>query len=502
MVNLMRKYQQTLLLIVTILVIIAFAWLYNDYKMGSSREDAVGRVYEKPVRLGEYHRGAKRLQVAQELGMYELIGGLAGDARSMEALQPNFVFGTYVLRHEADALGLKPTSAEILEAIKKLPPFQTNGVFDPNKYNMYVQRIASFGFTAEQIEEAAADSLRVEKLKKLLSATIYAAPTEVRHAYEENNQKQEVSFVRVKEEEIAKEINVTEEDVKKAFEERKESFKTDELRKVKFVSFLLSEEEKKLQGKERGTVLQGLLNQVNDFAVALTEKDAKFEEVAQKANRPVAETPEFPVSKPPKELNESRAAAQAAFNPKLTLEQPISDIVTSEKRDGYYVLQLTGITPPRPRTYEEVKEELTATLKQERTAELLNTRAGELRTKLDAELKAGKSFTDAAQAVGLTAESLPAFSQAEPVDPKVAGGGEISRIAADLAVGELSEAAPVQGGRVICRVEKRLPIEEEKFEKEKTSLAERIAEGRAESAFRIWFSERMKAANLQTSAVL
>ena len=30
MVNLMRKYQQTLVQIVTILVIIAFAWLYNE----------------------------------------------------------------------------------------------------------------------------------------------------------------------------------------------------------------------------------------------------------------------------------------------------------------------------------------------------------------------------------------------------------------------------------------------------------------------------------------
>src|SRR4030095_7083926 len=46
MVNLMRKYQQTLLLIITILVIIAFAWLYNDYKLGGrGHEDRVGMVY-------------------------------------------------------------------------------------------------------------------------------------------------------------------------------------------------------------------------------------------------------------------------------------------------------------------------------------------------------------------------------------------------------------------------------------------------------------------------
>src|SRR4029453_16841476 len=106
----------------------------------------------------------------------------------------------------------------------------------------------SMGFTADQIEEAAADELRLQKLKKVLGTTISAAPTEIRTLYEENNQKQEVSFVRIKEEDLAKEVNVTEDDVKKSYEERKETLKTDEMRRVKFVSFLLSEEEKKLQG--------------------------------------------------------------------------------------------------------------------------------------------------------------------------------------------------------------------------------------------------------------
>ena len=49
MVNLMRKYQQTLMLIITILVIIAFAWLYNDYEVGRGRDDeAYARLREVP----------------------------------------------------------------------------------------------------------------------------------------------------------------------------------------------------------------------------------------------------------------------------------------------------------------------------------------------------------------------------------------------------------------------------------------------------------------------
>jgi parvulin-like peptidyl-prolyl isomerase len=176
--------------------------------------------------------------------------------------------------------------------------------------------------------------------------------------------------------------------------------------------------------------------------------------------------------------------------------------VISEKHDGYYLLELTGITPPRAKTYDEVKAELTETLKRERTNELLNTRVTELRTKIEAELKAGKSFVEAAQTVGLTAETLPPFSRAEPGDMKQPNAREIMSAAMELPVGELSEPIPVQGGRVICRVEKRLPVDEEKFTKEKADMAKRIAQGRAESAFRMWFADRLKAANLQTSAAL
>ena len=121
---------------------------------------------------------------------------------------------------------------------------------------------------------------------------------------------------------------------------------------------------------------------------------------------------------------------------------------------------------------------------------------------MDAELKAGKSFAEAAQAAGITAETLPAFSRSEPGDVKQPGAREIMSTASELSVGELSEAIPVEGGRLICRVEKRIPIDEEKFAKEKSSLAQRIAQSRSESAFRMWFAERMKAANLQTATAL
>lgn len=500
MVNLMRRYRQQLMLVVTVCTVISFVWFYNGTRDSRRGEGKVGTIYEQPVFLTDYQHGLRRMQMCQELGMFELVGGLAGNARTMEDAQPNFVFGTYVLRHESQALGLNPTTEEIVEAMKAMPVFQTNGAFDKAKYDLYTQRLASAGFTADQIEDAVRDSLRVEKLKSLVGTTVATPPSELREAFAEQNQKVEISLVRLKEEDFAKDVQISDEDLKKAFEERKSTFQTEQLRKVKAVAFTLAADGMKLEGRERGAALQKVMEQANDFAVAMTEKDAKFEAVAAKFGAKVVETPEFSRGAPPKELGESSAATAAAFD-KLTKEQPNSDPVASEKRDGYYVMQLVNVTMPRQQTLEEVKDKLTEALKRERTSEKINAKANEVRAKVDAELKAGKSFDDAAKAAGVTAEKLPAFSMAEPPKGDQPGVREIQRAQAELSEGALSEVLTVRGGRIVFRVEKRLPIDEAAFQKEKANLSERIDGYQTENAFRLWFAERRKAAKLETPLI-
>lgn len=500
MVNLMRRYRQQMLMLVTVFVIVSFVWLYNDYGHSRGGDGKVGTVYDRSVMLTDYQHGLRRMQMCQELQLFELVQSLAGDFRSMDEAQPNFVFGTYVLRHEADALGLNPSTQEVVEGIKAMQIFQTGGAFDKTKYELYTQRLASFGFTVDQIEDAMRDNIRVEKLKELVGSTLSAAPSELREAFTEQNQKVEISLVRLKEEDFAKEIQVTDEDLKKAFEERKAGFQTEQLRKVKVVAFTLTEEEKKLQGPERGAALQKLMEKSQDFVRQWEEKDAKMEDVAAKLEAKVVETPEFSRGTPPKELNGSSAATAAAFD-KLTKEQPKSDPIPSDQHDGYHVMQLLGVTEPRPQTLDEVKAKLTDTLKRERTAEKITARANEVRAAIDADLKAGKSFEDAAKALGLTVEKIPAFSFAEPPKGTEPGIREIQRAQMDVAEGALGEVLTVRGGgRIVFRVEKRLPIDEAAFEKEKGSLAERFSAFQSRTAFGVWFAERRKAANIVAPA--
>jgi hypothetical protein len=162
------------------------------------------------------------------------------------------------------------------------------------------------------------------------------------------------------------------------------------------------------------------------------------------------------------------------------------------------VLQLAGITAPRSKTFDEAKAELADSLKHERAQEAINLKATDVRNKIDAAVKGGKSFADAAQEAGAKAEDFPAFSAREPkVEP--ANSGEIMQTAAELNVGQVSTAVPTADGSVIVYVAKRLPIDENQFKAEKGHIAEGIANFQRVTLFQQWLHLRRAAANLVTT---
>jgi hypothetical protein len=129
--------------------------------------------------------------------------------------------------------------------------------------------------------------------------------------------------------------------------------------------------------------------------------------------------------------------------------------------------------------------------------EALNLKATEIRNKIEAEIKAGKSFTDAATAAGAKAEKFPAFSREEPqMEPE--NSGEIMTLASELNVGQLSAPVPTPKGSVIVFVEKRLPIDEEKYKTAKVRFAELMTDFQEAVLFSEWLKLRRQASGLQT----
>jgi parvulin-like peptidyl-prolyl isomerase len=250
-------------------------------------------------------------------------------------------------------------------------------------------------------------------------------------------------------------------------------------------------------GKDRAAALTELQKKAEEFAVAMTDKNAKLDEAAAKFGLKVEETPDFSLNQPPDALGNSRAVTAAAF--KLTEKEPNSDVIDAgQGGKGYYVLQLTKINPTRPLTFEEAKANLTETLKHERAQEALNLKAGDVRSKIAADLKAGKAFAEAAAAQGVKPEDFPAFSLRDHSSDSP-DASEIIQIARDMAVGELSTAMPTGDGSVLVYVQKRLPVDENDFKRFKPEVVEDLGRFQQIALFQEWLRLRRAAAQVKVN---
>lgn len=479
---------------ITLLVIVSFTWFYsrNDFldKAGSGQ---FATIYGRPVSFTQAQRVGRKFDLCQDLGLYDLLQSLA--VRRQDAKE-NFIWNNMVLRHESTRLGIEPSADEVVAAIQAMPVFQTNGAYDSSKYNMIVQAaLAPRGFTPDDMEDLIRDDLRLKKIKMLLGSTVAPSESEARQAFAELNQRIEAMVVRLKLDDFLAATQISDDDTKKLYEERKAGLKSDEMRKVRYVSFILPTTDKPLENKDRVEALAKLSKQAEDFSVAMTEKDAKLMEVAARFGVKVEETPAFAQNQPPTQLGTSAEAARAAF--KLTQQDPNSDVIGTDR--GYYVLQLANVEPARPLTFEEAKAQLSDSLKRERAQEALNLKATEIRNKIDAEIKAGKSFADAATAAGAKAETFPSFSRQEP-QFEAPNAGEVMSTASELNEGQLSPFVPSANGGVIVYVGKRPPIDEAKFQAEKGRVVEGVEEFKKTALFQEWLKLRRTEAQLKVNA--
>ena len=344
--QLLRRYQQPLLVVFTILIIVSFVGFFDRSgsmdKLGGAH---VAKIYGRPVPQAQIARESRKFELARMLGLQELLMSVIGQPKSEQEAVDNFAWNSLVLRHESQALGINASDDEVLVAIQSLPAFQTNGAFDKTKYAMIFENaLQPRGLGKDQLEDLVRDELRLKKIKSLLGASVAPSPAEIRALYNERNQTTIASVVRLKLADFLAKATAPDEDVAKLFETQKGQLKSEEKRRVKVAAFILPTTDKPLEPKERAEALGKLGRAAEEFSIAMTGPNPDFIALATDAKAKVDETPDFGKSESPAALGASPTVVAGAF--KLSKAQPNSDVLTTDR--GYYVLQLGGITETRP----------------------------------------------------------------------------------------------------------------------------------------------------------
>ena len=140
------------------------------------------------------------------------------------------------------------------------------------------------------------------------------------------------------------------------------------------------------------------------------------------------------------------------------------------------------------------------------TAEAITTAvkaaAETARTAILESIKAGKNFSEAATAAGLTATEVPAYTQAKP-PTALANQAVITQAAGELNPGEVSAPLEVPEGLLLVSVLKRELPKDPKMEEDKKSMIKDQTEG-AEGGFmpsysplfEAWFNTRRNETSL------
>lgn len=493
MLTQIRHIQKGTLIVVTIIIVIAFAFLYSDYDSSAvGGQDCRVKVYDRCYREKEATKLATSYQVAIDLGMYDFATVLFGPGR-MDNDPTDFMMSLVVLRHEAEKMGISPSATEIKEAIPKLPVFQQpwvtaefvqNNILGPN------------GFTEADMAQLVKDYLSYQKLRELVSAGVEAVPSESLRRYTKRNQRYTGAVIRFDRSDFEGDAKITDEEIKQYYEENKDTLLSDERRGFDYVKFTPGELPEDATNEKIAKADLEFANAVNHAYSDLAEEDADFTEVAQtysgKNEEFLMETGKFdPFSSadPPEEIKDNAEILGTLFSGSIQMDEVTVPFQTEDK--GYYVFHYSELVEPEPLTLEQAKEAIRTALSAKKSNSAVSDAANAALAKINEEMAAGKSFSEAAKAAGVKPETLPAFSEADP-PAGIPDSSIVLEAVEGLGAKEISGvvARPNGEGYAIVYVDKIEIWEDEGKEGRLSALSGSIKSRLDRQMFAAWFNQR------------
>jgi len=493
MISILRQNQRILMLVVAVLTIIAFVWLYNPTELNKIGANHIASIYDKKLSQADIDKEVRNYSLAIALGQYSLLSELGGTAANEQQALEEFVWNIQVMQHQAKQLGVEPTSNQITDAIKTLPVFQTSGQFDYQKYATFVQdQLGPRGFTEAQLESVIRDSLRLDRIKNVVSAPATVSDAEVNETLRAY-QKEDLQIARFTPVDPST-ITVADDEIQKFFEANKAQLLNPETRSVKYVEFALPADKAAATGKDKVDAL----NIVAEAAASFAEKatSASFDSAAQAAGLTVQTSPQFDRTGSPQfsaQLNQQAPAANAdlpGLAPTAFLlgkDTPVSDVVQSG--DKFFVLHIDQITPESPMTLEQVRPMIESSLRSDKVAKATREKAEEIVAKIRDAVTGGRSFADTATAEGLKVETVSGFEPAtQAQENKVPM--EIVRLSLLLEPAQMSGYVPDASGGSTFFVAARQPLTlaGDELTKQKETVSQDLLEGKRRILFLSWLA--------------
>jgi peptidyl-prolyl cis-trans isomerase D len=361
--------------VMLILIGVPFAlWGIQNY-MDSAKEQPAAVV-------GGHEIFDREVSRAYEQTLANLVGIADFDEKQLRREALEKLIQEEVIAQSAEDKSLAVSDAEVRGFIQSLPYFQTDGKFDKEKYKVM---LSSQNMNPNQFAAQVRRALIMEQYQKGILASAFVTKDQVdtllrlknqereieyvtvplkpsKHAFSDaeieayyrehladfrNPEKVSVDYIALNLEDLAKNVEVTDEELRRLYDEQKASFGTEERRKVSHILIPVEaaggEADKAALAKI--TEIRNRLAKGEDFAKVAKETSGDPASAQQGGDLGFVDK---------NALEENFAKAALALKPG-ELSEPVKTSF------GYHLIKVTEVIPAKIKSFDEVKDELRKT---------------------------------------------------------------------------------------------------------------------------------------------
>ena len=435
MYDLLHKHKR-LTQVILALITLPFAFFGVDYYFrGDAGPQTIATVGRDKVTQAEYDdvMRAQQDRMRQQLGA-NFDPAMFDNPEVRYALVDQLV-NQRLLENRARSSRFRVTDAQLAQFIAQLPPFQEDGKFSPDRYKLV---LSSQGMSPLQFEQRVRQELLLAPLQEaVVSANIVARASSERYL-SLLEQQREVAIAAIDAEPLVKDVKIDDAQVKAFYEQNLAAFQIPEQAKIEYV--MLTQEalapRVKVDPAEVRTTYDANAKQYttneerqaahiliavkpdakdDDKAVARKKAEtllaqakanpAKFAELAKANSQDTGSAPQggdlgsFARGSMVKPFEEAVFGAKAG------------DIVGPVQTDfGYHVIKVSGVTPSRVQTFDDVKAQIEGELKRQKAAQSFAADAEKFQNLV---YEQADSLAPVAKALDLKVEATPLITRSQ-----------------------------------------------------------------------------------------
>ena len=235
MLDFLRKRKRNWVIILFLgIIVVTFALFVGSGKFRDQGAGDIAEINGESISQREfaiqYERALERYrQMFKGSLTPEMIKGLNIRGSLLEEL-----IQKKLMLQEARSLGLTATDDDLAEQLALAPEFQVGGRFSKDRY---LQILQSNRLLPAEFEEEQRDQLTIQRLYSVLVDSVRVSDAEVRDRYKIDQEKINLSYIKLPVSNFTSQVNLTDDDIKKYYERNKESLKQPLKIQVEYVTY-------------------------------------------------------------------------------------------------------------------------------------------------------------------------------------------------------------------------------------------------------------------------